>query len=111
MNLDLNIKLTAIAKFMNHPEFDSYSIDHQDNLLGKLDYHKSFDSLMEVIKKINTTHNDGNPHRDLMYTMNYLLGGGYKFGNNYKLDSVIFSLDNLFNRASEFIIHYNINLL
>lgn len=68
----------------------------------RMKYHNDWNQLMPVIEKINATHNEGNPHRDLMYTMQYLLGGGFRFSENER-KPLLFSHENLWNRIVDFI--------
>jgi hypothetical protein len=42
-----------------------------------LRWHSDWNWLMEAVEFINNTHNQGIPHRDLHYTMGYLLHGGW----------------------------------
>lgn len=80
--------------------------DVEKSLTQTLKFHKEFESLFEAVKFINETHNNGLPRRDLMYTMQYLLSGGYLFSEE-KLEWLPFSIENLFNRVALFAKHYN----
>lgn len=44
---------------------------------SSLKWHSNWNWLIEAVQFINKTHNQGNPHRDLLYTIKYLLNGGW----------------------------------
>lgn len=62
-------------------------------------YAESWDNIMLVIGAINLHIKDGIVARDAIYTMNYLLGGGYRFGSEVELKPVAFTLENLYARC------------
>lgn len=80
----------------------------------EMQYHKSWDWIMPVIEKINSTHNKNTANgsiivgRDLQYTIQYLLSGGYGF-TEHKRETVFFTLENIWERAVLFIKWYNEN--
>jgi len=69
-------------------------------------YNSSWDWLMEAVKFINKTHNQGNPHRDLLYTINYLLNGGW-LGERLLPKRHYIDIEPLFLAVSDFAKVYN----
>ncbi|MBK7362652.1 MAG: hypothetical protein IPJ01_10190 [Micavibrio sp.] len=80
----------------------------------EMQYHKSWDWIMPVIENINSTHNKNTSNgsiivaRDLQYTIQHLLVGGYGFTEN-KRETVFLTLENLWERVVLFIKWYNKN--
>ena len=72
-----------------------------------VEYHTSWDLLMLVVSKINSKINvvDKNTviGRDRLYTINYLLGGGYRHGSQESLPSLSLELPHLFDRCKMFV--------
>jgi hypothetical protein len=75
-----------------------------------LTYNHSLDSLIPVIEKIRDRFLkkgiDG--REDLMYTFQYLLDGGYKFGALTPLPKLNFSVENIWSRIVMMLNYYNI---
>lgn len=67
----------------------------------------SWELLMEVVAVINTHHKMNLRMRDLMYTMEYLLSGGYKFGSEEPLHVLTLTKENLFERCAMYAKHHN----
>lgn len=88
-----------IHKFLNGDNSKNTSV---------LDYHSSWNSIMEVVKKINTFHNNGIYRRDLSYTIRYLLDGGYGY-TDYKREWQPLTLKHLHNACYLWILNYNEN--
>lgn len=91
--------ISPLQKLLSVKNFSSMSVYEFPQ------YQKSIDLLMPVIEKINATHKNGHEARDLMYTMNYLLGTGYGF-TEYRRENLSFNSENLFNRCAEYIRWY-----
>lgn len=91
----------------------AYSI-HNNYPHKNLPFSRDWNSIMHVVAKINATHNDGIVARDLAYTINYLLGGGYRFGNDKlspltkPLSPLTLTLHNLYERCAMFCEYYNL---
>lgn len=62
-------------------------------------YADSWDNIMLVVGAINLRIKHGIAARDAIYTINYLLGGGYRFGSDIELKPLAFTLENLYARC------------
>ncbi len=75
-----------------------------------LSYNCCLDTLIPVLEKIRDKYIkkviDG--REDLMYTFQYLLDGGYKFGSEQPLPKINFSVENLWERIVMMLNYYNI---
>ena len=66
-------------------------------------FHSDWNWLMEAVEFINKTHNFDNEHRDLTYTIQYLISGGYFPGAIEPLPKrLMHSINNLFLAVSDF---------
>jgi len=61
----------------DHLGYDTMKISSVSWASGNFEFHLDWNWLMEAVRFINKTHNDNNEHRDLTYTIKYLLNGGY----------------------------------
>lgn len=94
----VNIEYATIVAYSIHNNYP-----HRD-----LPFSRDWNSIMHVVEKINATHKDGIVARDLAYTINYLLSGGYKFGIDTQLSSLTLTLHNLYERCAMFCEYYNL---
>jgi hypothetical protein len=63
---------------------------------------------MEAVKFINRTHNNNNQHRDLTYTIRYLLNGGYFPNATEPIPKrLLYDTNDLFLAVSDFAKLYN----
>jgi len=69
-------------------------------------FHSDWNWIMEAVSFINKTHNQNNPHRDLAYTIKYLLNGGW-WGENQIPRRVLSDTEQLFLAVSDFAKLYN----
>ncbi len=80
--------------------------------IGNFKFHKSWDWMMLVVERINSTHNKNTANgstiigRDLQYTLNVLLGSGYIF-TDYMRYSLPMTLENVWLRSIEYIEYLN----
>lgn len=86
-----------------------------DKIQGELWYlYPEFDSnwgwLMQAVEFINSTHNQDLERRDNLYTLQYLLNGGYKFGGE-RYNWLPFTLENVFTRTALFAEAFNKKLI
>lgn len=72
----------------------------------ELEFHLEWDWLMMCVEFINKTHNDNNPHRDLVYTINHLLNGGW-WGETLIPKRLLSNKEQLFFAVSDFAKYYN----
>ena len=68
---------------------------------------ESWELLMQSVEVINASHNMGLVGRDLMYTMELLLSGGYPFGSEERLEKVYLTKENLFERIALYAFYKN----
>lgn len=87
------------------------TISHDDVFYSDiLGYEYSYDSLIHVIEKLHIEHyKQGIEGRNLMYTIQHLLNGGYKYGSESSLPTLPFSLENLWSRVVLATKYYNNN--
>jgi hypothetical protein len=97
--LGMKIEGTYIT---NWKEFNSLLHSIEDTLK----FHSDWNWLMEAVSFINKTHNQNNPHRDLAYTIKYLLNGGW-WGENQIPRRVLSDTEQLFLAVSDFAKLYN----
>jgi hypothetical protein len=69
-------------------------------------YDVDWNYLMEAVSFINKTHNQNNPHRDLTYTITYLLNGGW-WGEIQISRRILSDTEQLFLAVSDFAKLYN----
>lgn len=69
-------------------------------------YDSDWNWLMQAVVFINATHNMGNKHRDLTYTIQYLMTGGY-FYSELVPRRFLSNTTDLFLAVSDFAIQYN----
>lgn len=100
-------------KDSDNAQYAVYSL-HNNYPYNNLPFSRDWNYLMALVEKINATHNDGIVARDLAYTINYLLSGGYKFGNDKlspltkPLSPLTLTLHNLYERCAMFCEYYNL---
>jgi hypothetical protein len=71
-------------------------------------YNSDWEWLMQAVEFINKTHNQGNLRRDLVYTMQYLLCGGFWHDSSTRVESrLLHSKDNLFLAVFDYAKQYN----
>jgi hypothetical protein len=69
-------------------------------------YDSDYNWLMDAVEFINKTHNDGNPYRDLQYTIEYLLHGGW-WGETKIPRRLLSDITQIFLAVSDFAKLYN----
>lgn len=69
------------------------------NVKKCINYAESWDNIMLVVDAINLKIKHGVEGRDAMYTINYLLNWGYKFGSDKELPLLPLTLENLYARC------------
>jgi len=94
-------------KNSDNAKYVVYSL-HNNYPYNDLPFSRDWNYLMSLVEKINATHNDGIIDRDLSYTINYLLSGGYKFGFDTPLSPLTLTLENLYERCALFCRSYNL---
>lgn len=80
--------------------------EHNNYPYKGLPFNRDWNWLMKVVEFINKTHNNNNPHRDLVYTINYLLNGGW-WGETLIPKRLLSNKEQLFLAVSDFAKYYN----
>jgi hypothetical protein len=106
------IALMLNKKYENDRIVVSYNNVFRLNPTGetwqKCEYSSNWNWLIEVVDFINKTHNNNNEHRDLTYTIKYLLSGGYFPGATEPTPKrLMHSVNDLFLAVSDFAKCYN----
>ena len=95
----------VVAKYMGI-SIDEYD-DHEFYYNKDLQYNSDWNLIMPVVQKINSTHKNAIAGRDLLYTLSYLLSGGYWKNNTKKLPHLSMSCESVWLRCVEYIKTYN----